>query len=130
MHNILHYFLLLCGFLFFGTVVILLMKHKISEKISMVWLSGSLVIFVLSGNHEVLDWIAGLLGIQYAPSLLFLFSTLVLLLIVLYMSIQVSNLNDKLKELGQFMALHTYSESQHRVEEHVAGHDSGKENRG
>lgn len=130
MYSILHYFLLFCGFLFFGTVVILLMKHKINEKISMVWLTGSLVIFILSGNPKVLDWIAGLLGIQYAPSLLFLFSTLVLLLIVLYMSIQVSNLNDKLKELGQFIALQTYSESQHCTVEHKAGHDPRKENQG
>lgn len=111
MHNTLHYFLLACGLIFFVTVIGLLMKNKITEKFSLIWMIGSGAILVLAGYPALVDRAADSLGIDYAPSLLFLFSTLVLLLIVLYMSIQISHLNDKVKELAQNMALQAFYEA-------------------
>ncbi|WP_438448547.1 DUF2304 domain-containing protein [Gorillibacterium sp. sgz5001074] len=121
MPNVLHVFLLLCGLIFFGTVVSLLMRNKISEKFSLVWLVGSGAILVLSGYPSLVDQAAHAIGVDYAPSLLFLFSTLVLLLIVLYMSIQISYLNDKVKELAQSMALQDFEEKRREREQGQAG---------
>jgi len=110
MSNTLNLVLFLSGACFFGVVLRLLMKNKIGEKISLVWLGGSLAILILSGMPQIIDTVAARLGIQYAPSLLFLCSTLVILLLILYLSIQISQLNDKIKELAQYMTIQTYEE--------------------
>jgi hypothetical protein len=108
MNGLVTLFLLLCGIAFFLVVLWLLLKAKINERLSIVWLSGSFLIFLLSGNPKLLDEMAALLGISYPPSLLFLLSTLVLLAIALYQSIQISRLNEKMKELTQYMALSSH----------------------
>ncbi|WP_281885351.1 DUF2304 domain-containing protein [Paenibacillus sp. YYML68] len=126
MPSILPYFTFVCGLCFVIIVFRLLARSKISEKLSLVWLGGSTLILVLSGNPGSLDKLAALLGVQYPPSLLFMLSTLVLLLIVLYLSIQISHLNDKLKEVAQHVALNNFfvSSELHMQE---AGVSLGKE---
>lgn len=66
---------------------------------------GAIAILVVSANPGWLDWAAGKLGVAYPPTLLFLFSTLVLLIIVLRQSMQISVLNEKLRQLAQHVAL-------------------------
>lgn len=98
-------FLLLCGVLFSGLVIHLLLKRKINERNSAAWLLGAIAILVVSANPGWLDWAARKLGVAYPPTLLFLFSTLVLLIIVLRQSMQISVLNEKLRQLAQHVAL-------------------------
>lgn len=102
----LQFFLLACGILFCSIVLFLLLKYKINERNSVFWLSGVICILIISGNPKLLDRLAAILGIHYPPSLLFLLSTLVLLLFSLYQTIQITNLNNKLKDLSQYLALH------------------------
>ncbi|MCA0756659.1 DUF2304 domain-containing protein [Paenibacillus sp. N4] len=101
----LKWFILLCGITFSGVIIRLLLKKKISARNSVMWLLSAAAILILSANPGWFDRLAGVLGVSYPPSLLFLFSTLVLLVIVLYQSMQISVLNEKLRQLAQYVAL-------------------------
>jgi hypothetical protein len=103
--RILKVFILLCGICFVGTIIRLLIKRKINERNSILWLAGAAVILILSAQPELLEVAAGFLGVDYPPSLLFLFSTLVPLLIALNQSIQISELAEQVKELTQHVAV-------------------------
>jgi hypothetical protein len=104
-HSLFSGFILLCGVLFSGMIIRLLLKRRINERNSAIWLLGAIAILVVSANPNWLDLVAGKLGVDYPPSLLFLFSTLVLLIIVLRHSMQISVLNEKLRQLAQHVAL-------------------------
>ncbi|MDP4085001.1 MAG: DUF2304 domain-containing protein [Bacillota bacterium] len=110
MNNMLQIFLLGCTLLFATVVISLLLKNKISERYSVIWLGGAMLIFLISGNLRIVDITAKWLGIAYPPSLLFLFSNLVLLLFSLYQTIQITKLSNKIRDISQYLAL----EEQHR----------------
>ena len=93
------------GLLYSGFAISLLVRKKINERNTLVWLVSCVIIVILSINPELLDAIAVKVGVNYPPSLLFLFSVLVLLLLALYQSIQISALQEKMKELSQYIAL-------------------------
>jgi hypothetical protein len=123
MTELLKLFLLVCGLGFAATVVRLLIKKKISERNSIAWMSAAILILFLSAFPQMVDKLAEWLHVSYPPALIFLFSTLVLLLLVLFQSIQISMLNEKLKELAQRVALYQHLEqkpqeqSEYQVEE-------------
>lgn len=101
----LKWFILICGITFSCAIIRLLLRKKISARNSVAWLLSAAAILIVSANPGWFDRLAGLLGVSYPPSLLFLFSTLVLLVIVLYQSMQISVLNEKLRQLTQHVAL-------------------------
>lgn len=93
--------IILCGFVFVGTVFHLLVKRRINERNSLFWLMGALIILTFSVLPEILEVLANLAGVNYPPTLLFLFSILVILFIILHQSIQISILQERIKELTQ-----------------------------
>ena len=95
-----------CGLLFVGAVFYLLVKKRINERNSLFWLMGALVILMLSTMPEILEVLANMAGVDYPPTLLFLCSTLVILFITLYQSIQISILQERVRELTQLFAIH------------------------
>ncbi|KEO81460.1 DUF2304 domain-containing protein [Tumebacillus flagellatus] len=108
MHLELKIFLIFCGLCFVFTVANLLLKKKISEWNVIAWGFGALVILLISANPMWVDWAAKRLGIDYPPSLLFMISTLVLLVLVLYQSMQISALQSKLRQIAQHVSLQQY----------------------
>jgi hypothetical protein len=86
-------------------VITLLARKKINERNTIVWISGVIAVFILSINPQWLDVVANWAGVSYGPSLLFLCSFIVLLIITLYQSIQISHLYAKIKEITQAIAL-------------------------
>lgn len=110
--------IILCiGLMLCWVVIMLLVRKKINERNTLVWLFGVLLVFILSINPEWLDVVAVWAGVDYPPSLLFLCSFIVLLVIALYQSIQISQLYAKIKELSQYVALQQRD------------HEQGKDNR-
>jgi hypothetical protein len=110
MGNLLKVVIFVCGMLFTFTIIMFLVKRKINERNTLVWLSGCFVILILSTMPDTFDRLAVLVGVKYPPSLLFLISTLVILIIVLYQSIQISMLTEKLKELAQNVAVLSFKD--------------------
>lgn len=102
--------ILIFGMTFAGSVIYLLVKKRISERNSLLWIFGVICTFTLSVFPRLLDIIARFVGIEYPPTLLFLLSILILLLICLYHSIQISVMNDRLKQLTQQVALNSIKE--------------------
>jgi len=86
-------------------VFYLLVRRKINERNSLFWLCGALAILVFSTMPDTLDIMAVLAGVKYPPTLLFLLSILVIMFILLYQSIQISALQEKVKELTQRLAI-------------------------
>lgn len=105
-------------------VISLLARKKINERNTLVWLTGVLFVFILTINPEWLDVVAGWAGVDYPPSLLFLCSFIILLIISLYQSIQISQLYARIKDISQEIALQNSRTSD---EVYVAKNDSSKE---
>lgn len=105
MHDLLRWLVLLCGLAFSGLILRLLLRHKISARNSVVWLLSAAVILSLSAYPSWFDHAAWMLGIDYPPTLLFLLSTLVLLVMVLHLSIQLSIMNEKIRQMAQHIAI-------------------------
>ncbi|HEU4962868.1 MAG TPA: DUF2304 domain-containing protein [Bacilli bacterium] len=105
MNYVLQVFLLACGLLFFSVTIYLLLKKKISEWNSITWFLGSVVILIVSANPNMVDSLSERLGVSYPPALVFLLSSLVLLVLVLYQSMQISDLQKKLRSLAQHVTL-------------------------
>lgn len=97
------------GTFFTVAVIRLLVKKRISERNSLFWLIGAAAVYFLSINPETLDRIAARVGVDYPPTLLFLFSILILLLINLYHSVQISVLSAQVRELTQHIAISNFT---------------------
>lgn len=126
MSSLLKLFILICGLLFVGTVIFLLVKRKINERNSLMWLLASIIILVLSAFPEMLEVLAHSVGVDYPPALLFLFSTLILLLVVLYQSIQISTLFEQVKELTQHVAIQGISKTSGNLNKDAVPTDHGE----
>jgi hypothetical protein len=119
MSSLLKFIIFLSGAIFTFTVIALLVRRKINERNSLVWLTGAILIMIISLNPDLLDWVARQVGVDYPPSLLFLFSILVLLVIVLNQSIQISMLNEKVKVLAQHISINQYEDRSQAGSEEV-----------
>ena len=80
-------------------------RRRLREEYSILWLSGSLVILILSVKQEWLHRIAQAVGIAYPPSFLFLVGILFILLILIHFSIAISKLHQMNKKMAQEIAL-------------------------
>ena len=107
-------------------VILLLVRKKINERNTLVWLFGMLIVFVLSVNPQWLDVVAEWAGVDYPPSLLFLGSFIVLLIVVLYQSIQISQLYAKIKGLAQFVAILSEQNTKDEEQDNPGSSKEGK----
>lgn len=89
----------------FAFVIDFIRRGLLKEKYSVLWIAAALAILVLSVKKGLLDAIAGILGIAYPPSLLFLVAFVFILLINLHFSVVISILHEKNKALVQEITL-------------------------
>lgn len=83
----------------------LIRRGRLKERYALLWLVSGSVLLTLSLSRNLLEYIAGLIGIFYPPSLLFLLAFVFLLLITLHFSAVISGLSEKNKRLAQELAL-------------------------
>lgn len=102
MNNI--YFIILSS-LILVYVVNIVRKKKFSIKESFWWFVSSVVMLVLSIFPYSIDWFAKILNIAYPPSLLFVICIVFLLFINFRDSKRISELQMKVIELGQELAI-------------------------
>ncbi|MBW9234191.1 DUF2304 domain-containing protein [Leptospira santarosai] len=107
MNSVLQIFLIGCAILFSTIVIRLLIKNKIGERTSVIWLGGVLVLFLLCSNPGLFDKVAKGLGIHYPPALLFFLASLILLTLSLYQTVQITKLSLKIKDISQYIALNS-----------------------
>lgn len=86
-------------------VIDFIRRGLLKEKYSVLWLASALAILALSIKRSFLDSVAGFLGVDYPPSLLFLVAFLFVLLILLHFSVVISVFHEKNKILTQEITL-------------------------
>ena len=91
------------SFMFF--IFRLIAKGKLREEYSIVWIVCTLVLLVFSIWRDGLDVIAKLLGVYYAPSLIFLAAIFAIIVFLVHLSVVNSKQHEQIKKLTQEMAL-------------------------
>lgn len=112
----------------FAFVIDFIRRGLLKEKYSVLWIASALVIMALSVKKGLLDAIAGLLGIAYPPSLLFLVAFIFILLINLHFSVVISILHEKNKALVQKLTLLENSLREAGVDLSGGGKEQGPRN--
>ncbi|MCL6452417.1 MAG: DUF2304 domain-containing protein [Alicyclobacillus sp.] len=83
----------------------LLSRRRIGERTMLLWLVGLLFVIVIAAFPGILNGAANALGVSYPPALLYLLSILFLLTVIIYQSTQISRLEQRLREVGQSVAI-------------------------
>lgn len=79
------------------------------------WIIFSLALFIMSLFPEIGDFLAGLLGIYSTVNFVFLFMIFILLVREFTMTIKVSQMENKIKELTQEIAIKKNIEYQEKI---------------
>lgn len=115
-----------------GTLFLMMRKirqSKVQIESAVFWIVLALVLVVFSIFPGVADFLAHLLGIYSTANFLFLFAIFVLIVKVFYMTIHISQLETRIKELVQQMALEEKQnqEEKARLEERLRSELSQEE---
>jgi hypothetical protein len=90
-------------FMFF--IFRLIAKGKLREEYSFIWITCTVLLLLFSFWRNGLEVIAGLLGIFYAPSLIFLGAIFAIVIFLVHLSVVNSRQHKQIKELAQEMAI-------------------------
>jgi hypothetical protein len=93
------------GLLLLIYIVIKVRRKLFSEKESLIWILAAMAVLALSLFPSALNVVARLLGVVYLPTALFLMTFFAIVLILLRKEEQISQINDKLRELSQKNAI-------------------------
>lgn len=96
--------LFICLLVFIVTVA-MVRKRRLREEYSVLWLSTSLVMFVLVVRYDWLVILTRFIGASVPTTTLFIGSIVFLVLIAVQFSIKLSRLSDQIKNLAQDNAL-------------------------
>lgn len=94
-------FFVVVAIIFMCLVLAKVKKKRFFEKDSFLWMLASLFLLILSIFPNSIIYLSKLVGIDYAPSLLFLLAIIFVLYILFRQSEQVSLLKEQVKDLGQ-----------------------------
>lgn len=86
-------------------VINIVRKRKFSIKESFWWFFASIIMLLLSIFPHSIDWFAKRIGVSYPPSLFFVLCIVFLLFINFRDSKRISELQVKVVELGQELAI-------------------------
>jgi hypothetical protein len=86
-------------------VLELVRQRRLREEYSLLWLATAIVLILLSVSRPLLDVLAGLVGIYYPPSALFLVAVVFILLMLLHFSTVLTRLAQENKDTAQQIAL-------------------------
>jgi hypothetical protein len=93
------------GAVIFFIILLLVRRGKLQEKYALTWFAIGIVVVVLGVFPVILDKIAKLTGVSYAPALLFVIAVGVLLIQNLYLFIFASQNEVRIKKLLQEVAV-------------------------
>lgn len=94
-----------------GSLVIILFlielvkSRRLKESYSILWFAIAFAFLLFSLWRDLLEKVAGLMGISYAPAALFLILIIGLYLLSIHFSVVISRLSEKNKNLSQEISL-------------------------
>lgn len=80
-------------------------KNKLSIANSFIWIIFCIVLLVLSIWPASLDWLAGLLGINYPPALFLTVAVVILFTMIFVQSKKIEDLHKKVIDLSQELSI-------------------------
>ena len=80
-------------------------RRRLREEFVLLWLAIATMISALASNRGLLDFLAGILGISYPPSVLILIGFGSMIIVALYFSVISSRLLEENKSLAQEIAI-------------------------
>ena len=86
-------------------IVILTRQRKIREQYSLIWLAMGFLVLVFSLFKRLLDFIARLVGVYYAPSLLIILAIFFGMVLGIHFTMVLSRLTENNKKLIQEVGL-------------------------
>ena len=86
-------------------VLELVRRKKLLEGYALLWILACVALIIISLWESLWERLAKILGIYYAPAILFLFAFGFLLLIVLDLTVKISKLTEQNRKLAQKMGL-------------------------
>lgn len=86
-------------------IIYLIKTSKLKIQYSLIWVFSSLLMVIFSIHRILLEKIADMFDVYYAPSLLFFGGLIFVILILLHFSLVISRLSDRIKVLTQEIAL-------------------------
>ncbi len=92
-------------------------QAKVQIESAIFWIVLALVLVVFSIFPSVADWAARMLGIYSTANFLFLFAIFLLIVKVFYMTIHISQLETRVKDLVQQMALEEKKHEEEQLED-------------
>lgn len=98
-------FALIVSALVFVIVVDMVRRRRLREEYSVLWLTTSVIMFVLVLRYDWLVSLTIIIGAGLPTTTLFLFSIIFLMLLSVQFCIKISRLTDQLKNLSQENAL-------------------------
>jgi hypothetical protein len=100
--------------LFLLYIAYLIIRGKLREEYSFIWIICTIVLVVFSFWRSGLDYFAELLGVIDPPNLVFTGIIFVVLIYLLHLSVVVSKLQKQNKELAQEIALRKQKEEEEK----------------
>jgi hypothetical protein len=91
--------------LFLLYIIRLIVKGKLREEYSIIWIVCTIVLIVFSFWRNGLELLAKLLGVYEAPNLVFTGAIFAIFIYLLHLSVVVSKLHSNNKQLAQDVAL-------------------------
>ncbi len=93
------------GLLFLLFIIQLVRQRKLSERFALAWMIIPVLLILFSSNRELLERLAVLAGIAYAPALMIPIIFGLFTLVSLYFSIKACKSEQQLTKLAQEVAL-------------------------
>lgn len=104
MHNV-QVFGLVCAVLAIAAMFELIRRQNIKEKYLVLWLLTAVAIVVVALYPHLLDLIADVTGIKAGPNVLLLVGGLVVTVVCVHLSVEVSRLEDRTRALAEEIGL-------------------------
>lgn len=92
---------LILSMLFLSITLFFIKKRVLEFKYSILWIITGIIMVVLSLNKDLTERCAHLLNISYPPAFLFLTGLIFILLLMFYLTIVVSTMQEKITRLIQ-----------------------------
>jgi len=95
----------LVGLLIASTILWLIRRDHLHIRHALWWLLVAIAVVVLGMFPKIIDWLAPWVGVNYPPTLLFFLGMAMILLKMLLMDIEQSQLERKIRRLIQQLAI-------------------------
>lgn len=87
-------------------------QAKLQVINSVIWMTGSIILIIISIFSDIVKWISVRLGFMAPVNFVFLVVMAFLLIEVFVNNIRITELNEKIKELNHYIALEEYEKKQ------------------